>query len=41
LLHAAGYPIALVAGDPENIKITVPRDLIMAEAILAARQVGV
>lgn len=37
LLHAAGYPVALVDGDPENIKITQPCDLLVAEAILAAR----
>jgi 2-C-methyl-D-erythritol 4-phosphate cytidylyltransferase len=38
LLHAAGYPVALVDGDPENIKITLPRDLRLAESILAAHQ---
>jgi 2-C-methyl-D-erythritol 4-phosphate cytidylyltransferase len=38
VLHAAGYPVALVAGDPANIKITHPDDLVVAEAILASRQ---
>jgi 2-C-methyl-D-erythritol 4-phosphate cytidylyltransferase/2-C-methyl-D-erythritol 2,4-cyclodiphosphate synthase len=30
-------PIALVPGDPTNLKITTPEDLVLAEAILAAR----
>lgn len=38
LLHAAGYPVALVAGDPDNLKITWPQDLALAEALLAARE---
>ena len=33
-----GCPVALTAGSEENIKITTPQDLILAEAILAARQ---
>ena len=38
LLHAAGYPVALVDGDPANLKITWPEDLLLAEALLAARE---
>jgi 2-C-methyl-D-erythritol 4-phosphate cytidylyltransferase len=38
MLHAAGFPVALVAGDPANIKITRPDDLAIAEAILASRR---
>lgn len=38
LLHAAGYPVALVDGDPGNLKITWPADLALAEALLAARE---
>jgi len=41
LLHAAGYPVALVDGDPGNIKVTLPSDLILAEVILAARKEAV
>jgi 2-C-methyl-D-erythritol 4-phosphate cytidylyltransferase len=40
LLHAAGYPVALVEGDPANLKITWPEDLALAEALLAAREVA-
>ena len=39
LLDAAGYPVALVDGEPGNLKITWPEDLVLAEALLAARQV--
>jgi 2-C-methyl-D-erythritol 4-phosphate cytidylyltransferase len=38
LLHAAGYPVALVDGDPGNLKITWPADLTIAAALLAARE---
>jgi len=31
-------PIPLVEGQPTNIKITTPGDLVLAEAILRARQ---
>lgn len=41
LLHAAGHYVTVILGDLDNIKITHPRDLIVAEAILAARQVVV
>ena len=33
LVEAAGYPVAMVEGNPENIKITTADDLIFAEAI--------
>ncbi|MBS1616531.1 MAG: 2-C-methyl-D-erythritol 4-phosphate cytidylyltransferase [Bacteroidetes bacterium] len=36
----AGRQVHLVAGERSNIKITTPEDLILAEALLAARQVG-
>jgi 2-C-methyl-D-erythritol 4-phosphate cytidylyltransferase len=29
----AGYPVTLVQGNPENIKITTPEDLVYAEAV--------
>jgi 2-C-methyl-D-erythritol 4-phosphate cytidylyltransferase len=35
LVEALGHPVALVAGSRENIKITTPEDLRLAEAILA------
>ena len=34
VLEAAGYPIHLVEGGYENIKITTPEDLLWAEAFL-------
>ncbi|MCO5176058.1 MAG: 2-C-methyl-D-erythritol 4-phosphate cytidylyltransferase [Thermomicrobiales bacterium] len=40
MLHAAGYPVALVEGDPRNIKITWPFDLAIARAIVAATAEG-
>lgn len=40
-LLAAGFPIELVDGEPENIKITHPGDLVIAEALLRAREGGV
>ncbi len=33
LVETAGFPIALVEGNPENIKITTFQDLVFAEAI--------
>ncbi|MFW6074648.1 MAG: 2-C-methyl-D-erythritol 4-phosphate cytidylyltransferase [Chloroflexota bacterium] len=36
-LLRCGYPVALVDGDPGNIKITWPADLVLAEAILRNR----
>jgi 2-C-methyl-D-erythritol 4-phosphate cytidylyltransferase/2-C-methyl-D-erythritol 2,4-cyclodiphosphate synthase len=35
----AGYPVRLVAGDPDNLKITTARDLARAEAVLGASRV--
>ncbi|WP_010422532.1 2-C-methyl-D-erythritol 4-phosphate cytidylyltransferase [Anaerophaga thermohalophila] len=35
VVEAAGYNITLVDGNPENIKITSPFDLIIAEAVLS------
>lgn len=40
LLQAAGYPVALVAGDARNIKITWPLDLTIARAILQENEEG-
>ena len=37
LLEAAGVPVALVPGDPANIKLTHPEDFAMAETLLGAR----
>ncbi|MEO6294823.1 MAG: 2-C-methyl-D-erythritol 2,4-cyclodiphosphate synthase [Candidatus Limnocylindria bacterium] len=36
-LAAAGVPVRVVAGDPENRKLTEPSDLIAMRALLAAR----
>ena len=36
--EAAGLPVALTAGSEENIKITTPIDLVLAEAILRRRE---
>lgn len=40
LVEQLGEPVTLVPGSPENLKITTPDDLRLAEAILAARQPG-
>jgi 2-C-methyl-D-erythritol 4-phosphate cytidylyltransferase len=41
LLERAGYPVAVVPGEPENLKITTPVDLLAAEALLErAARVG-
>lgn len=40
LVEAAGGVVRLVQGDPDNIKITLPEDLAVAEALLARRQGG-
>jgi 2-C-methyl-D-erythritol 4-phosphate cytidylyltransferase len=37
LVEACGHSLTLTMGDPENIKITTPIDLIIAEAILKSR----
>lgn len=34
LVEAAGFPVAMTAGDPFNIKVTTQEDLLLAEAIL-------
>lgn len=34
VVEAAGHPVATFPGEPTNIKITYPRDLIIAEALL-------
>ncbi len=34
VVEAYGHPVAMVDGNRENIKITTPFDLIMAEALL-------
>ena len=36
-LERAGRPVTAVAGDATNVKITTTSDLIVAEALLAAR----
>lgn len=38
LVEAAGGRVVLVPGSPENIKITTPVDLVMAEAIIDDRE---
>ncbi|GAB3513855.1 IspD/TarI family cytidylyltransferase [Emticicia fontis] len=38
VLEFAGFPINLTEGSYENIKITTPEDLIVAEALLRSRQ---
>ncbi|RMG44607.1 MAG: 2-C-methyl-D-erythritol 4-phosphate cytidylyltransferase [Acidobacteria bacterium] len=40
VVRRCGHEVALVPGDPENLKITWPADLARAEAILAARGGG-
>jgi len=37
MLEWAGYPVRMVAGDPWNLKVTTPEDVVLVEAILAAR----
>lgn len=38
VFEAAGHSIVLVDGNPENIKITLPKDLIIAKALLDVEQ---
>ena len=40
LVESLGVPVHLVPGSPENIKVTTPTDLVVAEAILAKREQG-
>jgi 2-C-methyl-D-erythritol 4-phosphate cytidylyltransferase len=37
LVERLGHPVGIVPGSWENIKITAPEDLVIAEAMLAAR----
>ena len=39
-LAAAGVPVAVIPGDPENRKLTEPGDLVAMRAVLAARASG-
>ena len=38
LIESAGGSVVVVPGDPRNLKITHPHDLVVAEALLRARQ---
>lgn len=38
LIEWYGYPVSVVEGSGENIKVTRPEDMIIGEAILAARE---
>lgn len=38
VVEASGYPIQTVSGNRENIKITTPFDLLIAEAVLTRRR---
>jgi 2-C-methyl-D-erythritol 4-phosphate cytidylyltransferase len=40
LVERLGHPVQLVAGSPENLKITTPADLALAEQILRGRERG-
>ena len=40
LVERAGHPVQIVPGDPENLKVTTPLDLAVAEALLLRRRVG-
>ncbi len=40
LVEAAGGKVVIVPGDPANLKLTVPRDFVVAEALLAAASDG-
>jgi 2-C-methyl-D-erythritol 4-phosphate cytidylyltransferase len=37
LVELAGHPVQVVPGDPENLKVTTPLDLALAEELLARR----
>jgi len=41
LVELAGHPVQVVPGDPENLKVTTPLDLAIAETLLARRPGGV
>jgi 2-C-methyl-D-erythritol 4-phosphate cytidylyltransferase len=38
LVELAGHPVRVVPGDPENLKLTTPLDLAVAETLLARRR---
>jgi 2-C-methyl-D-erythritol 4-phosphate cytidylyltransferase len=40
LVELAGHPVQVVPGDPENLKVTTPLDLAIAETLLARRRGG-
>lgn len=40
LVEWLGYPVAVVEGSGENIKVTRPEDMVIGEAILASRITG-
>ena len=40
LVERAGHPVRLVEGEPDNIKITTPEDLRLAEAIAGGRRLA-
>lgn len=40
LVEEVGLPVAVVQGSPDNIKITTPRDLFLAEAIIENRKIA-
>ena len=40
ILEWAGFPVRMVPGDPLNIKVTTPEDLMLAEVILKSRVSG-
>lgn len=40
VLESAGFSINLVEGNPENIKITLPTDLLLAEALFKTSKIG-
>ncbi len=37
LLERAGYPVFIIPGDPDNVKVTLPEDLARVERILTCR----
>jgi 2-C-methyl-D-erythritol 4-phosphate cytidylyltransferase len=37
LVELAGHPVQILPGDPENLKVTTPLDLALAEELLARR----
>lgn len=38
LVERLGYPVSIVEGDYDNIKLTTPEDLYFAEAIIKKRE---